>query len=224
METRNVVRAVIGLGMVLLFGCAASTGQRGREIIPPGKGHLILETGGIEHLNFAVFDQATGQKVADIYGWKTYLDPGMYRIVVKTDLHDEVDLDDVNIVEGQETHTMVPIGRFMVTVLGDQGTDRSRAGRLQIPFAIYDYRMKTVLGRGMTSVQVEQLIAPEGVYKIRLTPRTGGGEGGGQERLHDIIRPIQVQFGRVYPLTIDLRSTAPSTGEEGGGGGGAAPR
>lgn len=218
MQIRDMVQAVIGLGMVLvLFGCAATTGQGGREVVPPGKGHLILETGGIEDLSFAVFDQATGQKMADVYGWRSYLDPGTYRIVVKTDLNDEVELEDVEVVEGQETHQRVPIGRFMVIVLADQGTDRSGSGKLQIPFVVYDYGMKEVLGQSMTSVQVEQLIAREGDYKVRLTPRMGGGEAG-QERIHDIIRPIQVRFGRVYPLTIDLRSPAPSSGETGGGG------
>ena len=213
MGTRNIVQTVMTLGWILfVLGCAASTGQRGREIIPPGKGHLILEAGGIENLKFRVFDQATDQKVADIYsGWKAYLDPGTYRIVVETDLDDEIELEDIEIVEGQETHPTVPVGRFMVIVLADQeGGTGSR--KVRYPFVVYDYEMKTVLGKGMTSLQVEQLVAPEGVYKIRLTPRTSVE---GQESIHDVIKNIQVQFARVYPLTIDL--TTSSTGQEGGG-------
>ena len=203
------MRALLVLVALGVLGCAATPGPPPQQaVIPPGKGELVLEAGGIESLEFTVFSQEDGKQVARIYGLRTYLDPGIYKIVVQTDLEDEIEIEDVEIVAGQERHVRVPVGRFMVNVFGVSSQQGVGARRVQIPFLVYDYGMRKVLGRGMTSLQVQHFIAREGMYKIRVTPTIT--TTGGQAMLHDIIRPIEVRFGMVYPVTIDLGALMPA--------------
>jgi len=202
------MRALLILGILGVLACAATQGPPQQAVIPPGKGELVLEAGGIEALDFTVYSQKDGRQIARIYGLRTYLDPGIYKIVVQTDLEDEIEIEDVEIVAGQERHVRVPVGRFMVNVFGATAGQEGMARRIQIPFLVYDYGMHKVLGRGMTSLQVQHFIAREGMYKVRVTPTIV--TSGGQTMLHDIIRPVEVRFGAVYPVTIDLGALLPS--------------
>ena len=195
----------------VLAGCAASqTGsQYGPEPIPEGKGRLYLEAGGIRQLNFYVLDEETGEEVysdmprlsaASPAGYESSwqenrlvvdLDPGTYQVVVNTDIRDDVVAPGVVINMGQETHTRIGVGRFMVLF---SGGDQFGA---QMPFLIMDYGMRTVLGKAITSTQVKHIIVPEGRYKIRIEQSAAG---------LDEIRPIDVAFGRVTPVRIDVQA------------------
>ena len=206
MEREKLYVGVVLLLLGLIVGCATTGGGPGREVpaIPAGKGHLVLEAGGIEELDFSVFDQETGEKVTQLYGLHTYLDPGIYRVEVETDFtyadFRNVVLDDVEIVVGQEKHVQVPVGRFMINVIqeSDQTQQLFSSGRIRLPFRVYDFGRRTVLlDRGLTSTQVKYFIAPIGDYKVELTPRSGSS-------IDHIIRPIEVRFGRPYPVTIQL--------------------
>lgn len=198
---------------LMALGCVATQGPPQQAVIPPGKGELVLDAGGIESLDFIVYSQDTGREVARIYGLRTYLDPGTYKIVVKTDLEDDIEIEDVRIALGQERHLRVPVGRFMVNVFGAGTQEGGGTRRVQIPFLVYDYGMHKVLGRGMTSLQVQHFVAREGMYKVRITPMVTSAQG--ITTLHDIIRPVEVRFGTVYPVTIDLSTLVPAQpGEE----------
>ena len=192
----------------MVLGCAATQVPPQQAVIPPGKGELVLDAGGIEALDFVVYFQDTGREVARIYGLRTYLDPGTYKIVVKTDLEDEIEIEDVQIAVGQERHVRVPVGRFMVNVFGAGAQERGGTRRVQIPFLVYDYGMHKVLGRGMSSLQVQHFVAREGMYMVRITPMITSAQG--VTTVHDIIRPVEVRFGTVYPLTIDLSTLVPT--------------
>ncbi|MCK5119326.1 MAG: hypothetical protein KAJ05_02145 [Candidatus Latescibacteria bacterium] len=211
MERATFLR--VGMALILfgfVAGCATTGGgERAVPAIPAGKGVLVLEAGGIGELNFSVFNQETGVRVAQRYGLDTYLDPGHYRVEVETDFTypdlRRVVLDEIAIIEGQEKHVRVPVGRFMINV--SQQSDASSYGsqRVQLPFRVYDFGRKTVLlDRGMTSTQAKHFIAPMGTYKVELTPRIFG-EGG--SHTEHIMKPIEVRFGSVYPLMIHLGGT-----------------
>ena len=195
----------------VLAGCAASqTGsQYGPQPIPEGKGRLFLEAGGIMQLNFYVLDEETGEEVysdmprvsaASPAGYESSwqenrlvvdLDPGTYQVVVNTDIRDDVVVPEVVVTMGQETHTPIGVGRFMVLF---SGGDQFGA---QMPFLIMDYGMRTVLGKGITSSQVKHFIVPEGRYKIRMEQIAAG---------LDEMRPVDVVFGRVTPIRIDVQA------------------
>lgn len=196
----------------LLAGCAASEG--GRDLPPPipeGKGHLILEAGGINELNWFVIDQETEEQVfADTprpdpmspsafersiteNRLHTYLDPGIYTIVVNTDLvSDSIEIPDVEIVLGEEKWVPVQVGRFMLNVTRN-GTPA------QVRFLIFDYQLRSVLGEGMTSTQVRHFIARPGIYKVRIEMLSAE---------IDHIRDVEVSMGRVKPIFIELESGA----------------
>ena len=218
--------AVLALGYAaLLSGCAATGGGTAQAPlpIPEGKGRLILETGGIYEVNFYVIDQETDEEVysetprlsaSSPSGYErgvrnlpphVDLPPGLYTVVVNTDIRDDVRIPDVEVVMGEERYVQVPIGRFQIFFWEQRGDSRERA---QVPFLIYDYSMRTVLGKGMTSTEVRYFIAPVGNYKIRIENSPTG---------LDEIRPVQVSFGRAQNISIEP-PTATTPGQGGGGG------
>lgn len=204
------------LGLAVLAGGCASTGGAGGggggggiPLIPEGKGRLLLETGGIPELNFYVIDQATDQEVysqtprasgSSPLGYERsgvakpiYVDlaPGTYTLVVNTDIKDNVEVHDIPIAAGQDRYASVPLGRFQIlySSLGGDGLP----SRQQVPFLIYDYNLRTVLGKGMTSTDLRYFIVPAGNYKVRLENSQSG---------LDEIRPVQVTFGGTQNITI----------------------
>lgn len=202
----------------LLWACAttqSSSRQYGPPPVPEGKGRLYLEAGGINELNFYIVDQGTGEEVyadmprlsasspsafetgSQVSRLVVDLDPGTYKVVVNTDIKDNVVVEDVQIRLGQEAHVRIPVGRFQVMF--------TAAGELsvQMPFLIMDYRMKSVLGKGLTSSELRHFIVPEGSYKIRMEHSPTG---------FDEIRPVDVSFGRITPVRIGTQATdAPSS-------------
>lgn len=208
-----------------ICGCAATTG--GAHNLPPpipeGKGRLLLEAGGINQLNFYVLDQETEEEVyshtprlsarapgayessSPDFGLQVDLLPGLYTVVVNTDIKKNVELKDVEIRMGEETYQRVPVGRFQIIFSGGEQFGS------QVPFLILDYNMRTVLGDGMTSSEVRHFIVPEGLYKIRIENSPGG---------LDEIRPVEVAFGRVTPLSITVGAQQPGGEQVPGEGGG----
>ena len=188
-------------GSVLFIVSCASTGssyEYGPGPIPLGSGRLILDAGGIRELNFFVTDQETGEEVHSAFPRMSAsspsayesgsmetnlivdLEPGVYTVVVNTDVNDDVVLEDVQLTAGLEKYVSVKVGRFQVRLVGE------RFGG-SMPFLIMDYSMRTVLGKGMTSSQVRHFIVPENQYKIRLENSPTG---------LDEIRPVEVVYGR----------------------------
>lgn len=193
-----------------LAGCAATTpaagnrGAGGPAGIPEGKGRLILETGGISEVNYYILDQATDKEVYQAnprmgstspLGYErggpdrppmVDLDPGTYTVVVNTDTKEPVQVADVEVRAGEDRYVQVPVGRFQIMYSNE-------SGRAQVPFLIYDYTLKTVMGKGLTSTEVRYFIAPVGDYKVRIENSASG---------VDEIRPVQVTFGRPQNITI----------------------
>ncbi|MGB1718456.1 MAG: hypothetical protein ACPHO6_09885 [Candidatus Latescibacterota bacterium] len=217
------LRSAWYLGASLIFaavfsGCA-STGSSAGYGPPPieeGKGRLMLETGGINGVNFYVIDNETGDEVysdspraaasspigyESSYGsFPQYVDlpPGSYLVVVNTDVEDSVEKE-VEIYMGQEAYVTIPIARFQLIFF--EGSDRR-----QVPFLIYDYNLRTVLGRGMTSTEVRYFIVPTGEYKVRIENLSGSGS--------DEIRPVQVNMGQTQNIII---GPPPAPGQPGEG-------
>ena len=125
-----------------IFSGCASTGSSAGYGPPPieeGKGRLMLETGGINGVNFYVIDNETGDEVysdspraaasspigyESSYGsFPQYVDlpPGSYLVVVNTDVEDSVEKE-VEIYMGQEAYVTIPIGRFQLIFF--EGSDR----------------------------------------------------------------------------------------------------
>jgi hypothetical protein len=204
---------------VLASGCA-STGTGGAPALPPpipeGKGRLILDAGSIPELNYYLVDQATEQEVysqtprmsarspsayesgSGRTNLQVDLPPGTYTLVVSTDIKDEVKLPDVEVRMGEERYVQVPVGRFQLMVQGSTGLQ-------QLPFLILDYNLRTVLGNGLTSPEVRHFILPVGEYKVRLQNTA---------LAIDEIRPVQVGFGRVTPIMIQLTAPTPEAPTE----------
>ena len=202
-------------------GCASTAGSGsggyGPPPIPEGKGRLRLETGGINKVNYYVLDEETGEEVhsetprsaaSSPIGYETGyrslpqfadLDPGNYLLVVNTDIDDSVEKE-VEVIMGQEVYTTIPIGRFQLIYSDSQG-------RSQVPFLIYDYNLRTMLGRGMTSTEVRYFILPVGEYKVRIENSPSG---------LDEIRPVQVSMGQTQNILI---GPPPSPAQPGDGGG-----
>ena len=195
----------------LLVSCAA-TGEYdyyGPGPIPPGKGRLTLEAGGIPRLNFYIIDEETEEEVYSdtplqaAFSPSAFqsgqvetnlivdLDPGIYRVVVNTHIDDNVEVPDVEIRMGQETLKVVRVGRFQVTMSGALSGSR-------LPFVIMDYNMSNILGRAMTSPLVRHFIVPENHYKIRIENSSSG---------LDVQRPLEVSFGRITPIQIGTPTT-----------------
>ena len=190
-----------------LAGCAASSSRThgGPAPIPEGMGRLVLQTGGINEVNFYVIDQATDEEVysesprlpgTSPRGYERGgfrkpqsfdLPPGQYTVVVNTDVKDPVEIRDVDVVLGETRYVQVPVGRFQLVYFDNSGTRR------QMPFLIYDYSLGAVLGRGMTSTEVRYFIVPVGNYKVRVENSSSG---------LDEIRPVEVTYGRTQNITI----------------------
>ena len=113
------------------------------------------------------------------------LDPGKYLVVVNTDIDDSVEKE-VEVLMGQDVYASIPVGRFQVIFSDSQG-------RSQVPFLIYDYNLRTMLGRGMTSTEVRYFIVPVGEYKVRIENSPSG---------MDEIRPVQVGMGQTQNIHI----------------------
>ena len=109
---RFVLSTVIPSMLIVAFNGCASTGSSAGYGPPPigeGKGRLMLETGGINEVNFYVIDNETGDEVysdsprasasspigyESSYGaFPQYVDlpPGSYLVVVNTDVEDSVE-------------------------------------------------------------------------------------------------------------------------------------
>jgi len=210
MLTIDFKRFCIRSGLLLIFfitACASTGGRDGIYGPPPiveGKGRLFLETAGINRVNYYVLDQETGEEVysespraaaSSPIGFESgygslpqYVDlaPGNYIVVVNTDVEDSVEKE-VEVRMGQEVYVTIPIGRFQLIFF--EGQERS-----QMPFLIYDYNLRTVLGRGMTSTEVRYFIVPTGEYKVRIENLAGTGS--------DDIRPVQVRMGQTQNVVI----------------------
>lgn len=205
---------VTALASIWLTACASTSGSGGASAYDPppiteGKGRLSLQAAGINQLNFYVVDDATGEEVYEDMprmssrspsGYDSGseqnrltvdLDPGTYTVVVNTDIEDDVVVEDVTVLMGQELYVPVRVGRFQVqfqgnTVLGNQ-----------MPFLIWDWNMSTVLGRGMTSSEIRRFIVPEGRYKIRIENSSSG---------FDVIKPVEVNYGRITQVIISTQT------------------
>jgi hypothetical protein len=210
--------ASIPLVLVVALGGCASTGSGASYGPPPiaeGMGRLMLETGGINEVNFYVLDNETGDEVyaesprsaaSSPIGYESgygafpqYVDlpPGSYLVVVNTDVEDSVEKE-VEIYMGQEAYVTIPIGRFQLIFF--EGSERR-----QVPFLIYDYNLRTVLGRGMTSTEVRYFIVPTGEYKVRIENLASSGS--------DEIRPVQVNMGQTQNIIIGPPPTPGQPGE-----------
>ena len=121
--------------------------------------------------------------------------------MVNTDIDDSVEKE-VEVLMGQEMYATIPIGRFQVIFSDAQG-------RSQVPFLIFDYNLRTMLGRGMTSTEVRYFIVPVGEYKIRIENSPTG---------MDEIRPVQVSTGRTQNILIGPPPSPAQPGESGGEG------
>lgn len=204
----HVKRFIFTFGLLLIFLIMACASTGGGGYGPPpigeGKGRLFLETAGINSVNFYVLDQETGEEVyseaprvaaSSPIGFESgygslpqYVDliPGNYLVVVNTDVEDSVEKE-IEVRMGQEVYATIPVGRFQLIFF--EGQERS-----QMPFLIYDYNLRTVLGRGMTSTEVRYFIVPIGEYKVRIENLTGSGS--------DDIRPVQVRMGQTQNIII----------------------
>ena len=204
---------------LLASGCATTSGGGGGPApIPEGMGRLILDAGGINKLNFYVTDQDTDEEVysdtprlsasspsyyemgAQEFRLMCDISPGLYTVVVNTDIVDNVEIRDVEVGLGVEKYVPVNVGRFAVRFSGGEELGR------QIPFLIMDYNMRTVLGKGMTSPEIRYFIAPAGrSYKVRIENSPSG---------LDEVRPVEVTFGGIHHITIESESQ--QLEEEGG--------
>ena len=172
-----------------MMGCASSGKYSKKDepvTIPEGKGHLILYSGGIPELDFRVVDQATDEVVVKGKGLQEFLDPGVYKVVVDTDLDvvHPVAIERVTITAGQLTHVEIPIGRFRVTVhhkglIDDDGV--SHCSPVRMRFMLWDYELNKILLTGRSSLYgydsqladsdlTEHYAVPEGDYKIQIVP------------------------------------------------------
>ena len=215
---RFVLSTVTPLMLIVAFNGCASTGSSAGYGPPPigeGKGRLMLETGGINEVNFYVIDNETGDEVysdsprasasspigyESSYGaFPQYVDlpPGSYLVVVNTDVEDSVEKE-VEIYMGQEAYVTIPVARFQLIFF--EGSERR-----QVPFLIYDYNLRTVLGRGMTSTEVRYFIVPTGEYKVRIENLSSSGS--------DEIRPVQVNMGQTQNIIIGPPPTPGQPGE-----------
>ena len=224
MEQRRALYRMVAFLLVCLlfaFGCATTTGGGGGPApIPEGMGRLILEAGGINELNFYVIDQDTDEEVysdtprlsasspayfergSQEFRLMCDIPPGLYTVVVNTDIDDNVEVRDVQIGLGEDRYIPVRVGRFSVRFSGGENLGR------QVPFLIMDYNMRTVLGKGMTSSELRYFVVPAGrSYKVRIENSPTG---------LDEIRPVEVTFGGITHITIE--SGTQQMEEEGGTG------
>jgi len=211
---RNATQMLVLTLAGLIMGCAATTEVQGPPPIPEGKGQLLIEAGGIMELNFSVINQETQEVAYSVSPrpsplspsafqrqlresqLRAYLDPGVYTLVVNTDLKsDIIEVPDVEIVLGERKWVPVQIGRFMPIVTRENRPE-------QVRFVVYDYQMRAILGQGMSSTQVRHFVARPGIYKLRIENLSMG---------TDVIRDFRVNMGSVSPVRIEL---SPTTGDE----------
>lgn len=195
-----------------LTACASTTGGSDAYMPPPipeGQGRLNLQAAGINQLNFYVVDDATGEEVyedmprlssrspsaydsgAEQNRLTVDLPAGTYTVVVNTDIDDDVVIEGVDVLMGQEKYVTVRVGRFQIQI-------QDETLGPQTPFLIWDWNMSTVLGRGMTSSNIRRFIVPEGRYKIRIENSASG---------FDTIKPVEVNFGRITQVLIGAPAT-----------------
>ena len=216
------VRVAALAWLLLAAGCAStasSGGHGGPSPIPEGMGRLILEAGGINQLNFYVIDEETDEEVYSRtprlsarspvayesgnqrFGLMVDLPAGTYTVVVNTDIKEDLIMEEIEVVMGQEVYRRIPVGRFQVLF------NDAQLGN-QIPFLIMDFNMRTILGQGMTSSEVRHFIVPEGDYKIRIENSNAS---------LDEIKHVTVGFGRITPITFGQPASVPTEEEVPGG-------
>ena len=134
-----VIRAGITATCLLMAACATTTGGgHGPAPIPEGMGRLIIEAGGIRKLNYYIVDQDTDEEVfadhprsagSSPIGFESGsratnlvqdMPPGLYTVVVLTDIEDFVRVRDVEVVMGEPRYATPQVGRFMLRVLADK--------------------------------------------------------------------------------------------------------
>ena len=136
----SITARLLGFSL-LATGCATTSGggSGGPAPIPEGMGRLILDAGGINELNFYVVDQDTDEEVysdtprlsasspayyemgAQDFRLMCDIPPGLYTVVVNTDIDDNVELRDVEVRLGEEKYVPVHVGRFSVRFTGGRG-------------------------------------------------------------------------------------------------------
>ena len=177
---------------VLVLGCTRS--YRGSwEDLPttvPLEGKLVLDAGGIPSLTFVVLDQASDEKVLDGYGLEVYVRPGLYQVIVHTDLNDSIVISGVKVRAGQETHIRVPVGRFGILVF--QGEER-----VSTRFTVFDYGFDRMLKSDLSSTRVEHYVARVGKYKVRAELRSAPEDGSANGEFSYQIKEMEVKFGRM---------------------------
>ena len=146
MEKSRVIHSITSQLLVcclLATGCATTSGGGGGPApIPEGMGRLILDAGGINELNFYVIDQDTDEEVysdtprlsasspayyemgAQEFRLMCDISPGLYTVVVNTDIDDNVEIRDVEIGLGEEKYVRVNVGRFSVRFTGGEDLGR----------------------------------------------------------------------------------------------------
>ncbi|MCD6169080.1 MAG: hypothetical protein J7J76_00785 [Candidatus Latescibacteria bacterium] len=186
------------LTLLFLVGCATTRVQP--PSIPAGKSMIVLEAGGVESLNFGIFDQNTGEKVVETAGLTAFVPPGIYKLVVQTDIDQPVVIDSVKIQTELEKHIEIPVGRFIMTVseqyTDEQGEEKTR--RVRPRFTIYDYTLSRPLAKGITTFPPKRYVLPIGDYKVSIEL-----PGTFEQR---IIKEAKIRFGRIYPLEFQFTS------------------
>ena len=216
------VLATIGLAS----GCASTAGSA-PPAIPEGMGHLILEAGMINEVNYYIVNQETEETVYEDLlrppatspsayerGYQAnklhrYLEPGIYTVFVITDFKEPLEYPDIEVKLGAETYVPIQIGKFMLNFRVD-GAAR------QMRFLLWDYNLRHVIGEGMTSTQVRHYITRPGIYKVHIEQLASGID----QRVD-----VEVSMGRVTPvnISIDTGAGAGAGSDEGDGGGDQGP-
>ncbi len=194
----NPTRLVGSILLLVFIGCATTQVQP--PSIPAGKAMLVLEAGGVERLNFTVFDQNTGEKLLEATGLTAYLSPGVYKVVVQPDIDQPVVIDSVKIQSELEKHIKIPVGRFIMTVFEEYTNEQGEVKILRVypRFTIYDYTMSRPLAKGVTTSPPKRYVLPIGDYKVSIELM-----GTMEER---IIKPVEIRFGRIYPVEFRFTS------------------
>ena len=195
---------------VLMVGCARS--YRGRwEDLPttvPSEGKLVLDAGGVPRLVFVVLDQVTDEKILDGYGLEVYLRPGLYQVIVQTDLNDSIVISGVKVRAGQETHIQVPVGRFSILVFQD-------GKRVSTRFTVFDYGFDRVLKNDVSSTRVEHYVGRVGKYKVRVELRSASEDGSANMGFSYQVKEMEVKFGKMEAVHFQFGQVG-ETGNSGG--------
>tara|TARA_Y100000588_G_scaffold378302_1_gene458572 strand:+ start:380 stop:1060 length:681 start_codon:yes stop_codon:yes gene_type:complete len=202
----------------LTSGCASTAGSAPPPI-PEGMGHLILEAGMINEVNYYIINQETEETVYEdmmrppatspsayergyqVNKLHRYLEPGIYTVMVVTDFKEPIEYPDIEVKLGTETYVPIQIGKFMLNFTID-GTPR------QMRFLLWDYNLRHVIGEGMTSTQVRHYITQPGIYKVHIEQLASGID----QRVD-----VEVAMGRVTPVNISIDTGAGADEGEGAG-------